>query len=796
MAADSFGVTPIDNAEFLLGNVLVTPVLFESDGTIDPNSQDWDIEGGEIDQVIDKITEGVNWWSTALDQLDTVHELNFTVDDSFAQNPHEIPYEPIDGSSEVFHLWVGNFLHANGYGVGKPMSVYENLEAAIREFNDDQRIKHGADWSFTVFVVDSSDDPLGFFKSGSLRGAYAFAGGLFFVMPSTRPASTVAHEMGHIFWARDEYSRNIPWDIRRGYYDAQNLNSLSNDNPGFTQDISIMRGGTALLEAYETFYSAEATLAHVGWRDSDGDGIFDLADVPLDLQGSGYFDPITSTYRFVGSASAVPLMNQNSSGPQSDITFNRISRLQYRIYENPQQKGPWMTVAEPNQQVVAFDESFEISEPFSGIEFRVIDDSVGVVSPIIEGSNVLPAFSDAAVTGVSFIDQNANGERDAGEVALANTTVNIMHGDGASLFEGEFNAALFSDGQVTGANGAAFRAIGPATNGDVGVQDLNAATRSLQWWDPISQAWNGGWSDDVHFEAVLDQPVGQVTIHGVAIDQPGFLRIEAYDVDGQLLGRVTSPAIELGTSVPVTIQDRSGRIASVRAYGHARSEVGLERVEFGHTGELVADEGGAFRVRNLPDGQYQVELTAENVIHQFESKLVDVQVLDGVSSIISAAAERVDSTRYNSDLPFDTNGDGLVSSRDALVVINDIARFGSRLLSETESGFDVDSTNDGMVTAVDALVVINQLSRQIDGASGEQVTGLVISYPSTEFRSLNPVPILAYQPIQRGGSGEQIASFTYDAGVLLSSGSSLSESSDSPESNPNDLSEPFLQPPV
>ena len=53
----------------------------------------------------------------------------------------------------------------------------------------------------------------------------------------------------------------------------------------------------------------------VGWQDSDGDGVFDLADVPLRLEAVGYFDAQTSLYHFSGvAASAVPLMQPEFVG--------------------------------------------------------------------------------------------------------------------------------------------------------------------------------------------------------------------------------------------------------------------------------------------------------------------------------------------------------------------------------------------------------------------------------------------------------------------------------------------------
>ena len=105
-----------------------------------------------------------------------------------------------------------------------------------------------------------------------------------------------------------------------------------------------MAGYDRLVASYVAKTSAEATLAQVGWQDSDGDGIFDVLDVPLNLTGAGSFNPLTSQFEFVGEASVGVLTNQNSSGHQSDITLNRVSRLEVSIDD-----GPWQTVAEPGR---------------------------------------------------------------------------------------------------------------------------------------------------------------------------------------------------------------------------------------------------------------------------------------------------------------------------------------------------------------------------------------------------------------------------------------------------------------
>ena len=356
LTAAPLGATPLDTGEFLLGRVAVTPVLFESNGQTDPQTQNWSTT--EIRATIDKITEGVNWWSDTLDQLQTAHSLEFVIDGSFSIDTNDVirtvetPYEPIDRPSNFFSTYVADFLNDQGYGDAG------TVENAIRLFNHDQRERFDADWAFTIFIVDSSNDPDGqFAPGGDFGSAFAFAGGQFFVAPSTRPASTIAHEMGHIFWARDEYPGGGSYTDRRGYYNAQNLNAAN--NPSNVQEISIMRGGTPLTQAYETNFSPASTLAMIGWRDSDGDGIFDVADVPLSLDAVGSFDAATSTYRLTGSASAVPLLNQNSSGLQNDITLNRISQIQYSL-----DNGPWTSAASPDVQVAELDIEINLEQPF------------------------------------------------------------------------------------------------------------------------------------------------------------------------------------------------------------------------------------------------------------------------------------------------------------------------------------------------------------------------------------------------------------------------------------------------
>ena len=728
LAAAPMGATSQDTGEFLLGSVAVTPVFFESNGVIDQESQDWVSE--EIDAAIAKIVEGVTWWSDTLDTLETVHSLDFVFDNQFALEPFETSYEPIDRESNDFNLYVGEFLVAEGLG------NVSSIEEGMKLFNSRQREQLGTDWAFTVFMVDSSDDPDGrFLPGGYFQTAFAYPGGLFVVSPSSRPASTIAHEMGHIFWAKDEYPGGASWTDRRGYYNTQNLNAADNPTPGFTQEDSIMRGGIALGNAYSANESPESTLAMLGWQDTDNDGIFDVADVPLELTGEGYFDATSSTYYFVGSASAVPLRNQNSSGPQSDITLNRVSQLQYRL-----DAGEWFTAAQPDKQQASFDLSITPAQPFSSIQWRVVDDVTGVTSAVIEGESHLPAYSAASGSGVVFLDENQNQQRDSSEVVLVNTNVTIKNSDGSDLVFGEIKAGNYESGFLnSGVPNVSLASSNNSSFNVVYVGELpSGGPRVFQQYDinTFNSALTSQWTKEQPLTATFDSAVGSVTfdVHGGS--EESYARVEAYDALGNLLHRTTSDLIVSGSIETVAIDDPEGRIMSVKVFGHADTAVIVSGINFGTEPRVMVGESGGWRFDDLPSGQYIIDLTPELLIHQFEQASFTLDVSANDSHFIQSAASRVDSPRFNAALPHDVNDSGTLSSLDALIIINDIALNGSRNLQPDEvTGDFIDVTNDGRVSVLDVLRVINELA--ISSGEGEKdsvaLTGL--AEPGVSFQA-------------------------------------------------------------
>ena len=153
-------------------------------------------------------------------------------------------------------------------------------------FADRLRRRNGADWAFVVYVVDSLQDPDGMFRNrvvaytADLFGPYCMLtydnDGYHFANFD----AVLAHEMGHVFGALDEYTPPAPGypstgDLRSGYLGVRNGNAVS----GGTTDLPcIMRGSNGTLDAFAAGDLCRWTVGQTGLRDSDADTRPDVVD--------------------------------------------------------------------------------------------------------------------------------------------------------------------------------------------------------------------------------------------------------------------------------------------------------------------------------------------------------------------------------------------------------------------------------------------------------------------------------------------------------------------------------------
>ncbi len=721
LSAAPYGAFPDDTGEYMLGDVLVTVVLMESNNnvsSINQNTENW--TPALIAATKQKVQAGIEWWEKTLDDRfpTSPHLLDFHFDFTYADNPVLTNYEPISQISDYFQYWMYDLLNPLGYNTDGSFSD------DIRAFNHAQRLAHGTDWAFTVFVVnDTADADDRFALGGSFAQAFSYAGGQFIVSPASRPASTFAHETGHMFWARDEYAGGGSYLDQRGYYNTQNWNAADNPTAGFTQVISLMRENP-LDAAYNAHTSSPSSLAMIGWQDSDGDGVFDVLDVPHTLEGTGYFDPASGRYQFVGISSVQTLPNLNSSGLQNDITLNKISRAEYRV-----DGGGWQTAATFGTSVATLDLSFSV--PASGthiVEIRTVDGVTGVTSPVFRADTSRPAsVLYAGINGFVWNDLDSDTALENDEARLAGWTVRLVDSSGSPV---NLEQVLEPDNYGTG---AVLTTVHPqaalSLNGDPAGTVIAAAYGSQKaFGSRIGSSTNPTWKPGgVELRVDFTAPVTSVRLDAIGTATADRARLEAYDQWGTLIGRYTTSLLAGGQLETMQVQRPTADIAYVIAKAHSGSAVRLDRLRFGPETAVKTDAQGAYAIAGLPAGRYVVEAVSASGRVVADSRR-EVMLAEGESlGPVDLAAHTGTISWQNPVRPTDVNGDGAVTALDALVLINYInAHSGdSNLPVDDLPSPYLDVDGNGLVTAADVLVVINQLNNVAtsQGGTGEWSSG-------------------------------------------------------------------------
>ena len=746
-----YGATPLDTGEFLLGDVLVNVVLFESDGSIDPDTEDW--TPLEIEDVKQRIEEGVTWWSDTLAGLSDwwygdlenpptiAHSLNFQFDFTYADSPFQTGYEPISRKSQEHVFPVRDFLIS--------VDAWDSslgFEENVRRYNDRQREQYGADWAFTIFIANDANDPDKKFDiNGQFLRAFSYPGGQYIVSPASRPASTFAHEMGHQFWARDEYLGGGSYTDRRGYYNAANSNAADNPNLD-AREPSIMARGELLDTAYALNQSSHSSLEMLGWRDSDQDGVFDVLDVPLGLEGYGYWDADAGVYRFAGRTWVQTLPNLNSSGSGNDITTNTVTRAEYRV-----DGGPWTAIAD----VGAAEASLDLSIPLAGtegqLELRTVTIDTNAFGDEVVVTESFPHFladlSRPATVGLPGIngfvwqDGDADGQWDTGEAGLANWTVQLVDQEGNPLdLQTRVEPDDFPDQQDIGeaTPGVRLAAVGTGVQSSaVRVADFGTASSGSKVFihQRLGSIWSADWNSvNRQLRIDFDSPVTQVSLDAVApANDTAIGRLDAYDAQGHILARYTTSSLSDGASETMTVQRAAGDIAYVIAGAKRGTTVRLDRLVVGPESTATTDAQGAFSLPYLPAGTYQVAAMSP-------SDWEWTAPVSGSQNVTVAASDVVRHVDFgglpsgalhpwqNPVNPFDVNDDDVVSPLDALVVIQDLSTSGARKLPDPGPDASpppyVDVSGDGFATPLDALLVISFLSKGPSGnAEGEKSDG-------------------------------------------------------------------------
>jgi hypothetical protein len=360
-----YGAGFYDTSEFLTGSISVGIILPESNSAIDASTENW--TASQEQEVLSEIKAGVEWWAARNPKAKLSFKYNFYSGrtDSRAQTS----YEPINRNTygttyypAEQHLWISEIM--NNFGYSGSASEYF---VQMRSFLNDLRSANKTDWAFLIFVANSVNDFDGTFPDGKF--AFAYYGGPFILLTydnggyeiSNMDAVT-AHEMGHSFYALDQYySAQKDCTLKLGYLNYANQNSEYNTLGGNCKSNveSIMRGGVA---PYTQNAIDKYAKGQIGWGDTNKNGIPDAVDATPKINVNS-ISQTSLGKAYSGSVSVSPKENKNPYSEtlhqyygytKNNIQNNTIQSVEYSINQ-----GVW-------QEAIAADGAFNsISENFS-----------------------------------------------------------------------------------------------------------------------------------------------------------------------------------------------------------------------------------------------------------------------------------------------------------------------------------------------------------------------------------------------------------------------------------------------
>jgi hypothetical protein len=345
-----------ETAAFAAGRVAVGVIFVESDGTLATDREDWanrdpEHPGDRRTNVLDRIGRALDWWEAR-----SQGALEFvlpTPGQAGAPQTAITGYEPIAMPTGAFN-WVWYLSDAAWRwqimgGLGFAHDPVDDWPLPEQAYSDWLRRETGADWAVVLYVVDSLNDKDGLFSDGIVAYTWSLYGPYMVLTYDNdgygfgRFDMVLAHELGHVFGALDEYRPPFPGypstgELRSGYLGALNGNALKG---GSTDLPCIMRGGREAIAAYGARELCPSTRRQAGWRDTDKDGIVDVLDTRPLFTDAAQEQRTDGVVAFAGTVRERPWPRGTSTpgiGPvlKNDLSIFVPSAVRYRIDE-----GPW-----------------------------------------------------------------------------------------------------------------------------------------------------------------------------------------------------------------------------------------------------------------------------------------------------------------------------------------------------------------------------------------------------------------------------------------------------------------------
>lgn len=326
-AAEAAAIDPEDTVSvpFGSGKVVVSIILPESNGAIDPSTEDWN--EALIRETYLKVQAGLDKIASADPNADLRFVLHYESSPTAGGLPgtvdtgYEFGQRAQWGSSTEF-LATADIL---GQLLDREVAEGDVWNAAL-EYDAALKRRYDADAAFFVIVAANGN------YTASLR-AHAFINGPWTVLDTSYGWETFTHEFGHIYGALDEYCPDqcVSPSTITGYLGMYNANAASNEAGG---GIDNGRGEavTSLMEYNNPDSINGYTRGAWGWLDTDGDGIIEVRDTLPKSE-------LTATVSGQNVRLTGQIIDRGDSRPFGGVRYsaNRIVALEYAF----DAAGPW-----------------------------------------------------------------------------------------------------------------------------------------------------------------------------------------------------------------------------------------------------------------------------------------------------------------------------------------------------------------------------------------------------------------------------------------------------------------------
>ncbi|RPJ41699.1 MAG: hypothetical protein EHM19_11355, partial [Candidatus Latescibacterota bacterium] len=308
-------------SEVFLGRIAVAIVLPDSPGAV--------YTPYDVEQVVSAVQGATEFWAEQVGYIG-VH-FTYEVESAVPCSRSFVTTSPRQADAE----WIGEVMGQLGY----PAPPGTDAAEIVYPYLNDLRTRLGTEWAVCFFIPKVPAFNATFVSYGRIGGPY-------WVVPAGSPGDgnrwilgkalshVIIHDMGHLFWARNEYDDGegadpTPCNVRSGYFGIRNLNSWYYD---YTCDFRVGHRLPCCMADVDALAACGYTLAHMGLLDSDDDQIPDIVDTHPIVELDPVPDTITTIAPMIsGRAEELLLPNLAGNGTRNPIGFNSIEHVEYRI---------------------------------------------------------------------------------------------------------------------------------------------------------------------------------------------------------------------------------------------------------------------------------------------------------------------------------------------------------------------------------------------------------------------------------------------------------------------------------